>query len=153
MRLPSLDRILSAESTLQPLLSKARDLRALAALVERFLSRDLASQARVVNLRDGEMVLAAVHSAAAAKLRLLAPSLCRFLSNQRWQVSSVSVRVQPNASRTRAAATQKTAQLSTPTIDSLRRLYEGMSASPARTALGALLERQGAIKREKLPHS
>jgi len=35
------------------------------------------------------MVLSAAHSAAAAKLRLLAPSLCRFLSNQRWQVSSV----------------------------------------------------------------
>src|SRR6185503_19982001 len=69
MRLPNLDRILSAESTLQPLLSKARDLRALAALVERFLSRNLASQARVVNLGDGEMVRAAVHSAAAAKLR------------------------------------------------------------------------------------
>ena len=153
MRLPRLDRILSAESTLQPLLSKARDLRALEALVERFLSADLASQARVVNLRDGEIVLAAVHSAAAAKLRLLAPSLCRFLSNQRWQVSSVAVRVQPNASRTRAAAMQKTAQLSTPTMDSLRQLYKGMRASPARDALGALLERQGAIRRDKLPQA
>jgi len=142
VRLSKLDRVLSAESTLQPLLSKARELHALAALVERFLSADLASQARVVNLRDGEMVLAAVHSAAAAKLRLLAPSLCRFLSNQRWQVSSVSVRVQPNASRTGAAATQKTAQLSTLTIDGLKRLYAAMSPSPARDALGALLERQ-----------
>jgi hypothetical protein len=151
VRLPKLDRILSAESDLQPLLAKARELRALAALVERFLPADLASQARVVNFRDAELVLSAVHSAAAAKLRLLAPSLSRFLSNQRWQVSSVSVRVQPNASRKSSAATQKTAQLSTPTIDSLRRLYEGMSESPARAALGALLERRGAIAREKVP--
>ena len=151
MRLSKLDRILSAERDLQPLVSKARDLGALSGLVQRFLSADLASQARVVNFREGEMVLAAAHSAAAAKLRLLAPSLCRFLSNQRWQVSSVVVRVQPNASRSAAAAAQKTAQLSTPTIDTLRQLYEGMSASPARNALEQMLVRHGAIQCEKVP--
>jgi hypothetical protein len=151
VRLSKLDRILSAERDLQPLVSKARDLGALSGLVQRFLSADLASQARVVNFREGEMVLAAAHSAAAAKLRLLAPSLCRFLSNQRWQVSSVVVRVQPNASRSAAAAAQKTAQLSTPTIDTLRQLYEGMSASPARDALEQLLVRHGAIRREIVP--
>ena len=151
MRLSKLDRILSAERDLQPLVAKARDLGALSGLVQRFLSADLASQARVVNLREGKMVLSAAHSAAAAKLRLLAPSLCRFLSNQRWQVSSVVVRVQPNASRSAAAAPQKTAQLSTPTIDTLRQLYEGMSASPARDALGRLLARRGRLQREKVP--
>jgi hypothetical protein len=151
MRLSKLDRILSAEGDLQPLVSKTRELRALTELVQRFLSADLARQARVVNLRDGELVLSAAHSAAAAKLKLLAPSLCRFLSNQCRQVSSVSVRVQPNASRTISAATQKTAQLSTPTIDTLRRLYEGMSASPAREALARLLARRGGLRREKMP--
>jgi hypothetical protein len=151
VRLSKLDRILSAERDLQPLVSKARDLGALSQLVQRFLSADLASQARVVNFREGEVVLSAAHSAAAAKLRLLAPSLCRFLSNQRWQVSSAVVRVQPNASRNGAAASQKTAQLSTPTIDTLRQLYERMSASPARDALERLLARRGAIQREKVP--
>lgn len=151
VRLSQLDRILSAEPTAQPLLAKARDVRAVAALVARFLSAGLASQARVVNLREGELVLAAAHSAAAAKLRLLAPSLCRFLSNQRWQVSSVAIRVQPNASRTEPAATQKTAQLSTHTIDRLKRLYDELKDSGAREALGKLLERRGAIRREKVP--
>jgi len=151
MRLSKLDRILSAERELQPLVSKARDLGALSGLVQRFLSADLANQVRVVNLRDGEAVLSAAHSAAAAKLRLLAPSLCRFLSNQRWQVSSVVVRVQPNASRSAPAASQKTAQLSTPTIDTLRQLYEGLSPSPARDALELLLVRRGAIRREIVP--
>jgi hypothetical protein len=151
VNLPKLDRILSAESDLQPLLAKARDIRALAGLVERFLSADLASQARVVNFREGEVVLLAVNSAAAAKLRLLAPSLIRYLSNQRWQVRSVSIGVQPNASQKTAAAPQKSAQFSTRTIDSLKQLYEGMSASPARAALRALLERRGAIPREKVP--
>jgi hypothetical protein len=148
---PKLDRILSAEPELEPLLAKARDLRALAALVQRFLPADLASQARVVNFRDGELVLEAAYSAAAAKLRLLAPSLCRFLSSQRWQVSSVHLRVQPNASRARAAARQKTAQLSTPTLDCLGRLYDNMRASPARDALERLLARRGTNPREKVP--
>jgi hypothetical protein len=151
VNLPKLDRILSAENDLQPLLAKAREIRALAGLVERFLSADLASQARVVNFREGEVVLLAVNSAAAAKLRLLAPSLIRYLSNQRWQVRSVSIRVQPNASQKADAAPQKTAQFSSPTIDSLKQLYHRLSASPAREALRALLERRGAIPREKVP--
>ena len=123
------------------MLAKARDIRALAGLVDGFLSPDLARQARVANFRDGELVLLAAHSAAAAKLRLLAPSLSRFLTHQRWQVSSVSVRVQPNASH--IVATQKSVQLSTRTLDSLKTLYEKMSPSPARQALAALLVRRG----------
>jgi hypothetical protein len=119
--------------------------------VQRFLPADLASQVRVVNFRDGELVLEAAHSAAAAKLRLLAPSLCRFLSSQRWQVSSAHLRVQPNASRAGVVARQKRAQLSTPTLDCLGRLYERMSTSPARDALARLLAESGTIPREKVP--
>jgi len=143
MRLPRLDRILSAESQLQPLLAKARDLRALAGLVAGFLSPELACQARVANFRDGELVLLAAHSAAAAKLRLLAPSLSRFLTHQRWQISSVAVRVQPTASH--IATKQKSVHFSTFTLDSLSALYAAMSPSPARRALAALLERRGVI--------
>src|SRR5688500_1278892 len=141
MRLPRLDRILSAESQLQPLLAKARDLRALAGLVEGFLSPELACQARVANFRDGELVLLAAHSAAAAKLRLLAPSLSRFLTHQRWQVSAVLVSVQPTASH--SLARQKNVQFSTFALDSLRALHARMSPSAARRALADLLERRG----------
>lgn len=141
MRLPKLDRILSADGQLQPVLAKARDIRALAGLVEGFLSPDLARQARVANFRDGELVLLAAHSAAAAKLRLLAPSLSRFLTHLRWQVSSVSVRVQPTSSHIVVA--HKSAQFSTSTLDSLNKLYEEMSPSPARQALAGLLARRG----------
>lgn len=151
MRLPKLGRILSAERELQPLLEKARDIRALAGLVDDFLAPELAGQARVANFREGELVLLAVNSAAAAKLKLLAPSLSRFLLNQRWQVNSVSVRVQPNGSRDVDGATQKTAHFSTPMLDSLKELYEHMSDSPARMALRALLERRGIIDRSEAP--
>lgn len=143
MRLMKLDRILSAEGDLQPLLAKARDLRALAALVQVFFPADLARQVRVANYREGELVLVAANAAAGAKLRLLVPALSRFLSERRWQVNSVSLRVQPNSSRQVVVASQKSAHLSTPTLDSLRALHERMAASPAREALGRLLRRRG----------
>ncbi len=143
MRPLKLDRILAAEPTLQPVLTKAHELRDLAGLLDRYLPPDLARQARVVNFRDGEIVLVAASSAAAAKLRLLAPSLVILFVKQRLQVSSVSIRVQPKGAREGAAATQKTVHLSTLTLERMGKLYKTMSASPAREALGTLLRHHG----------
>ena len=143
MRPLKLDRILAAEATLQPLLAKAHELRALAGLLDGFLPPELARQTRVVNYRDGELVLVAASPAAAAKLRLLAPSLVNFFLKQRLQVNSVYTRVQPNASRAKDAAPRKSVYFSTPALDSLSSLYKRMRNSPARDALGALLRRRG----------
>jgi hypothetical protein len=136
-----IDRILSADAELQPLVSKARDLRALRGHVDGFLPPDLARQARVANFRDGELVLLAANASAAAKLRLLAVPLSAYLSERRWQVNSVSLRVQPNTSRGEVVAVQQSVHLSTHTIESLRALHGRMQASPARDALGRLIER------------
>lgn len=141
-----LGRILAAESTLQPVLAKAHELRALCGLLDGFLPPELARQTRVVNYRDGELVLAVLTPAAAAKVRLLAPSLVNFFLKQRLQVNSVSLRVQPNASRSSDAAPRKSADLSTPALAALRRLYNTMRDSPARDALGALLQKRLARK-------
>jgi len=84
--LPKLDRLLAAEADLQPLVTKAREIRALARLVDGFLPPDLARQVKAANLRDGKLVLLAATSAAAAKLRLLSGPLSGFLLKQRWQV-------------------------------------------------------------------
>lgn len=142
MRPLKLDRILAAEPTLQPVLTKAHELRDLAGLLDRYLPPDLARQARVVNFREGEIVLVAASSAAAAKLRLLAPSLVILFVKQRLQVNSVSLRVQPNTPHGRHAAAQKSANFSTLTLDRLGKLYNSMAASPARDALGALLQKR-----------
>ena len=142
MRPSKLGRILSAEASLQPVLAKAQELRALAGLLHGFLPPEFRRQARVVDYRDGEVVLFAASSAAAAKLRLLAPSLADFFSKQRLQVNSVYIRVQPNASQKPVAAPQKSAYFSTPALESLRKLYQGMRASPAREALGELLKKR-----------
>lgn len=138
---PKFDRILSADGELQPLLAKTRDLRALRGLVDGFLSPDLARQIRVANFRDGELVLLAANAAAAAKLRLLAAPLSAYLSERRWQVNSVALRVQPNGPRGAVRTVQKSVQLSTLTLERLRGLHERMGPSPARAALGRLLER------------
>jgi hypothetical protein len=150
MRPTRLDRILAAESTLQPVLAKAHELRALAGLLARFLPPELARQTRVVNYRDGEVVLLAASPAAASKLRLLSPSLANFFSKQRLQVISVSTRVQPNTSQNNDAAPQKTACLSAPALDSLSSLYKSLGNSPAREALRVLLERRG-VRQEGPP--
>ena len=141
MRLPKLGRILSTDVEFQPLLAKTRDISVLSGLVNGYLPPDLSRQVRVANLREGELVLLAANSSAAAKLKLLAPTLGRFLVEQRWQVNSVSVRVQPNTPKSASAAVQKSAYFSTHTLHSLQALHDRLAASPARDALGGLLRR------------
>lgn len=151
MRSIKLDRILAAEGSLQPVLAKAQELRALAGLLDGFLPAQLARQVRVVNYRDGEVVLSAASAATAAKLRLLAPSLVIFFSKQRLQVNSVRLLVQPNASHAVDVAPQKSAYFSTSTLDSLRKLYNGMRPCPARDALGRLLHKRLPRKKQQDP--
>jgi hypothetical protein len=146
VRLPKIDRILSADGQLQPVLAKARDLRTLGGLVDGFFPPDLARQVRVANIREGELVMSAANPAAAAKIRLLAPSLSRYLATQRWQVNSVSVRVQPSPSGGQVPQPkgQKAVQLSTSGLAALRRLHARMADSPARRALGELIAHHAA---------
>ena len=147
MPLPKIDRILSVDAELQPLVAKTRDLRALRGLVDGFLPPDLARLTRVANFRDGELVLLAANAAAAAKLRLLGEPLSAYLSERRWQVNSVALRVQPNASRGLPPAAKKSVHLSTLTLERLRGLHERMAPSPAREALGRLLRHSKAKNR------
>ena len=144
--LPKIDRILSADDELQPVLAKARDLHALGGLVDGFFPPDLARQVRVANFREGELVLTAANPPAAAKIRLLAPSLVRYLAKQRWQVNSVSVRVQPTVAQGEIGAKggAKSVHLSTEALAALRNLYKGLRESPAKRALATLLGHHGA---------
>jgi hypothetical protein len=142
-----LDRVLATDGELQPLLDKTRQLRALAGLVQSFLSAELGADIRVANFREGKLALLAANPAAASKLRLLAPALTRFLLERRWQVNLVSVRVQPNAARPLSREQKKTVHLSTHALERLRALHERLKASPARDALAKMLRRHGALPR------
>ena len=143
-----LDRILATEGDLQPVLAKTRELRALGELVQNFLAPELREPIRVANFKDGKLALLAANSAVAAKLRLLAPALSRFLQERQMQVSLVSVRVQPIESLKKACSPQKSVHFSTHALERLRELYERLSASPARDALAKMLRRHGALPRD-----
>lgn len=146
LRLIKVDRILSAESELQPLVAKTRDLRAAAGLVHGFLPAELARETRVANIRDGQLTLIAANSAAAAKLKLLGPALSQLLQKRQFQVNSVRVRVQPNRSSAAPRGMQKLVHFSTSALADLRALHQRLAPSPARDALAKMLRRHGALE-------
>ncbi|MEO8718939.1 MAG: DciA family protein [Burkholderiales bacterium] len=138
------DRFLIADAGMERVVAKARELRSLTKSCTDFLPPTLARQIRAVNLRDGELSLLAANPAAAAKLKLIAESLRKFLLQQGSKVNSVSVRVQPTRSHWDESAAPKAIALSDGGKVELSALYERLSpSSPMRRALGTLLERQG----------
>lgn len=144
MQPPKIDRYLCADDGLRPILAKAQEIGTLAKLCSDFLPAGLANQIQAANLRDGELVLLATNPAAAAKLRMLADSLRKFLLRQGSKVSLVSVRVQPNRSQNPPPASPRGHALSTAGISELSALYARLGAdSPLRKALAALLRHQG----------
>jgi hypothetical protein len=147
--LPNIDRILSTDGDLQPVVDKARVIRELSRLCNAFLPPELARQAQAANFKDGKLVILAANSAAAAKLKLLSESLGVFLAKQRLKVSGVSVRVQPNASQRASqradAASHKRVQISSTSLAELAALHARLGDSPARDALRALLEHQAGL--------
>jgi len=144
VRPSKIDRYLSADGSLQPVVEKAREIAALSKLCEKILPSELARQVRAANLKDGTLVLLAPNAAAAAKLKLLSESLCSFLLLQGKEIKLVSVRVQPTVSRYGPdAAPHKQARLSPSALADLSGLYQQLADSPARQALKSLLARHG----------
>jgi hypothetical protein len=130
------------DAGLQPVIAKAREINALSKLCFDFLPPGLARLVRAVNLRDRQLILLAASPAAAAKLKLLSESLYKYLREQRAEVNSVSVRVQPGAAMTGDAPARQPARLSQSAVNDLRALYLRLQDSPARDALKALLDHQ-----------
>jgi hypothetical protein len=139
-----IDRYLVADDATRPIVAKARQIEALAKLCAEFLPPGLADQVRAANLKDGELVLLASNPPAAAKLKMTADSLRKFLLKQGSKVSSVSVRVQPTNAHSAFRGQEKSATLSTRGIFELSMLYDRLAPdSPARRALGRLLSHHG----------
>lgn len=139
-----LERYLATDDAIRPIVAKARQIDALAKLCADFLPPGLVRQVRAANLRDGELVLLASNPPAAAKLKMIAESLRKFLLQQGSKVSLVSVRVQPSIAHIAALPPGKSAILSVKGITELSELYDRLTPeSPARRALGRLLQRHG----------
>ena len=139
-RSAKLDQLLAGDAQYQPLVAKMREIRLLDGHCHEFLPPELARAVRVSNLRDGRLILLAAHSAAAAKLRMLSPSLCEFLGQQGAKVNSVSVSVQPRRTSDSASQRTPTKPISPAGILALSRLYDALGDSPARRALKSFLD-------------
>jgi len=149
-----INRFLSIDRELQPLVAKVREIRTLSGHCNDFLPPELARAVRASNLRDGRLVLLAANSAAAAKIRLLAPSLSDFLLQQGAKVNSVSVRVQPRPVSESRRETPPPRILSPASFSALSELYVSLADSPARQALKTFLAHEGrARKRREAPRT
>ncbi|MDH5212419.1 MAG: DciA family protein, partial [Betaproteobacteria bacterium] len=131
------DHFLTDDPGMEQVVAKARALRALTRSCLEFLPPELGREIRAVNLRDEELSLLATNPAAAAKLKLLAETLRKFLLLQGTKVKSVSVRVQPTRSQSVSPPAAKSIALSEGGKSELSALYERLSpTSPVRRALG-----------------
>jgi len=133
-------RLLASDAGLQPVIAKAREINALSKHCFDFLPPGLARLVRAVNLRDHQLVLLAASPAAAAKLKLLSEALRNYLLEQRAQVNSVSVRVQPGSTAPYDAPARQPARLSQSALNELQALHQRLPDSPAREALKNLLD-------------
>ena len=137
-----INRFFSADGDFQPVFEKVRDIEALSKLLEGFLPPELAPLVQVANFKEGKLVILAANGAAAAKLRLLTESIAAYITKQRSQVSSVSVRVQPGIGEPPEIA-PKQAHLTGAALQELVVLYGRLPDSAFRKALKTLLERHG----------
>lgn len=122
-----IDRYIADDEGLRPIVAKAHDIRALTRLCADFLPAGLARQLRVAHLRDGELSLLAANAPTAAKLKMLAEGLRKFLLRQGSKVSLVSVRVQPSNAHPEPVPEPKAAILSKAGISELSALYERLA--------------------------
>jgi hypothetical protein len=135
-----INRFFSADGDFQPVFEKVRAIEALSKLLQGFLPPELAPLVQVANFKDGKLVLLAANGAAAAKLRLLSESLGAYITKQRSEVNSVSVRVQPGIGEPPDTA-PKQAHLTGAALQELVALYGRLPDSAFRKALKTLLER------------
>ena len=142
MQPSKIGRVLASDASLQPVIQKARQISALSKLCFDFLPPALARLVQAISLKERQLVLLAASPAAAAKLKLLSESLRKFLSEQRAEVNSVSVRVQPGAGNVQEVTSRRSPQLSPRALQELQDLHRKLADSPARSALKTLLDHQ-----------
>ena len=138
--------LLASDAGLEPVIARTRQINALSKLCFDFLPPGLARLVRAVNFHerpgDRQLVLLAASPAAAAKLKLLAEALRKYLLEQRAEVNSVSVRVQPVAESVAQVTPEAPPRLSAGVLRELQGLHARLSDSPARRALKDLLDHQ-----------
>ena len=103
------------------------------------LPDQLSRSCSIANVKQGKVVVFTENSVIAAKLRLMAPSVCARLSERGQEVTSLEVRVQPPEPE--PPAYEKQAHLGEEGAKALKRLEESLPESPLKNALASLARR------------
>ncbi|MCC6474978.1 MAG: DUF721 domain-containing protein [Burkholderiales bacterium] len=103
------------------------------------LPQSLARSCSIANVKQGKVVIFAVNSASAAKLKLMAPLLCQRLSRPGREVTSVIIHAQPPAPCTGVGPKQ--AWIGEGGANALNALGESLPESSLKSIVQALAAR------------
>jgi hypothetical protein len=91
------EKLLERADASARLLSHARNLARLGAILPGVIPPELAREARVVNARAGMVVVHVANGAVAAKLRQLGPRLVAHFAQSGFECNEIKIKVQPSA--------------------------------------------------------
>ena len=120
------------ETGINALMPHAEQVISLRQILGGVLPANLRRSCDIANYSQGKVVIFAENSAVAAKIKLMAPTLLRDLSQRVAQVTAIEVRVQP---RTVAVQPVIQRQLTAEATRSLRKLGEQLSDSKLKDAV------------------
>jgi hypothetical protein len=128
------------------LTSHAAHLLALRRVLAEALPEPLRQSSAIANFKQGKVVFLAENSAAAARLRLLAPSLIEMLGQRGLQVTGLRVEVQPDVRRRTQAVEEKSLLLSSSARAALARAAAALPEGPLKDVVDGLSRRGGRVK-------
>ncbi len=132
--------MLAEDPVLGAWLAKAGREQTLTKALTRLLPPEMAATVRVLEASDTEVVLAATHGAAAARLRLLAPLLGEHIGREMGRAGiSVRVVVSPRRAGASAGKRRPPRSIGAAGLVALRSLEERLPAGPLRDALERLV--------------
>ena len=123
------------------LASHAAYLIALRRVLAEALPEPLRRSCAIANYKQGKVIFLADNSAAAARLRLLAPSLLQLLGQRGLDVTGMKVDVQPATRRHTQPVEEKSLLLSPSACGALARAAESLPDGALRQAVDALARR------------
>ena len=133
------DAFLTASGGIPALMPQAQRLLQLRRILIDLLPDGLGRSCSIANYKHGKLVIFAVNSAVAAKLKLLSPALCERLSKRGFEVTGMDIGVQPQDAASNAP--EKRARLTEVAAASVDRLSSQLPESPLKACLSRLAGR------------
>jgi hypothetical protein len=133
--------VLATSNALAALTRRAQRLGDLQQLLFEALPPPLAAACRIKNVKAGTLVVRSGNSAAAAKLRQLAPRLLTHVRKRVTEITGIRVEVQANEGPRRARSGLAKRSLPVDAIENFERLSRSLPDSPLKSALARLLAR------------